>query len=125
MRPVTVTAADLEAIAHDRYHHPVPLVQRRMEVVWLYHHGHTQADCAALAGVGHRSAQRYLDAYRDGGLAGFRRLDWKAPPANSTPTPPPWRTTSCRTRRAPPPRPATPSSGSPASAAASRRCASS
>jgi transposase len=77
MRPVTIPADDLEAIAHDRYHHPAPLVQRRMEVVWLYHHGHTQADCATLAGVGHRSAQRYLDAYRDGGLAALRRLGWK------------------------------------------------
>ena len=79
MRPVTVTADDLAEIAHDRYHHPVPLVQQRMEVVWLYHHGHTQAECATLAGVGHRSVGRYLDAYRDRGLAGLRRVDWRGP----------------------------------------------
>jgi transposase len=79
MRPLTVTADDLAAIAHDRYHHPVPLVQKRMEVVWLYHHGQTQATCAALAGVSHRSAQRYLDAYRDHGLAGLRRVEWRGP----------------------------------------------
>jgi transposase len=79
MRPFTVTAYDLAEIAHDRYHHPVPLVQKRMEVVWLYHHGQTQAGCAALAGVSHRSAQRYLDAYRDGGLAGLRRVAWHGP----------------------------------------------
>ena len=77
MRPVTLTADDLKAIAHDRYHHPAPLVQKRMEVLWLYHHGHTQAACATLAGVGHRSVQRYLDAYRDRGLTALRRLDWK------------------------------------------------
>jgi transposase len=79
MRPLTVTADDLAAIAHDRYHHPVPLVQKRMEVVWLYHHGQTQAACAVLAGVGHRSVQRYLDAYRDHGLAGLRRVEWQGP----------------------------------------------
>ena len=79
MRPFTVTADDLAEIAHDRYHHPVPLVQKRMEVVWLYHHGQTQAGCAALAGVSHRSVQRYLDAYRDGGLAGLRRVEWHGP----------------------------------------------
>jgi transposase len=50
-----------------------------MEVVWLYHHGQTQAGCAALAGVSHRSVQRYLDAYRDGGLAGLRRIEWHGP----------------------------------------------
>jgi len=79
MRPVPVTADDLAAIAHDRYHHPVPLVQKRMEVVWLYHHGQTQAACAALAGVSHRSVQRYLDAYRDGGLTALRRVEWRGP----------------------------------------------
>src|SRR6476620_4221737 len=79
MRPVTVTADDLTEIAHDRYHHPVPLVQQRMEVVWLYHHGHTQAECATLAGVSHRSVQRYLDAYRDHGLTGLRRVHWSGP----------------------------------------------
>ena len=79
MRPFTVTAGDVAEIAHDRYHHPVPLVQKRMEVVWLYHHGQTQAGCAALAGVSHRSAQRYLDAYRDHGLTGLRRIEWHGP----------------------------------------------
>jgi transposase len=79
MRPFTVTAADLAEIAHDRYHHPVPLVQKRMAVVWLYHHGQTQAGCAALAGVSHRSVQRYLDAYRAAGLAGLRRVEWRGP----------------------------------------------
>lgn len=79
MRPFTVTADDSAEIAHDRYHHPVPLVQKRMEVVWLYHHGQTQASCAALAGVSHRSVQRYLDAYRAHGLAGLRRIEWHGP----------------------------------------------
>jgi transposase len=79
MRPLTVTADDLAEIADDRYHHPIPLVQKRMEVVWLYHHGQTQAACAALAGVSHRSVQRYLDAYRDHGLAGLRRVEWHGP----------------------------------------------
>jgi transposase len=79
MRPFSVTAGDLAEIARDRYHHPVPLVQKRMEVVWLYHHGQTQAACAALAGVSHRSVQRYLDAYRDHGLAGLRRVEWSGP----------------------------------------------
>jgi transposase len=79
MRPLTVTADDLAEIANDRYHHPIPLVQKRMEVVWLYHHGQTQAACATLAGVSHRSVQRYLDAYRDQGLAGLRRVEWHGP----------------------------------------------
>jgi transposase len=80
MRPLTVTADDLAEMAQDRYHHPVPRVRKRMEVVWLYHPGQAQAACAALAGVSHRSVQRYLDAYRDHGLAGRRRVEWRGPP---------------------------------------------
>src|SRR4051794_41718318 len=89
MRPFNVPSDDLAEIAHDRYHHPVPLVQKRMEVVWLYHHGQTQAACAALAGVGHRSVQRYLDVYRDHGLAGLRRVEWQGPAGGTPPPPPP------------------------------------
>ncbi len=28
----------LESIQYERYHHPVPVVQRRMEVLWLKNH---------------------------------------------------------------------------------------
>ena len=36
MRSVTFTVDELDAIAHERYFHPDPHVQRKMEVLWLY-----------------------------------------------------------------------------------------
>src|SRR3954452_1429528 len=67
----------LAEIGHDRYHHPHPHVQRKMEVLWLKSHGLPHAQIASLAAVSLRSVQRYLDEFAQGGLARLRRLDWK------------------------------------------------
>ena len=66
----------LAEIRHDRYHHPHPRVQRKMEVLWLKSRGLTHAAIAELADVSPRSVQRYLDEFEQGGLEGARRLGW-------------------------------------------------
>jgi transposase len=77
MRQFTFTPEDLDTIRHERYHHPHPRVQQKMEVLWLKSQGCTHEDIARLAGVSRRSVQRYLDAFRAGGLPHVRRLPWK------------------------------------------------
>jgi transposase len=79
MREFTFTEDDLKAIAHDRYHDPNPLVQRKMEVLWLKSHGLTHRRIADLAGVSLRTVQRYLDDYLEGGLKSMRRCEWRGP----------------------------------------------
>src|SRR3954447_21727051 len=79
MRPFTFTAEDRQTLAHDRYHHPDPRVQRKMEVLWLKSHDLPHDQIATLAGVSRRTVQRYLDEYRDGGLARLRRCRWHHP----------------------------------------------
>src|SRR5258705_5233931 len=76
MREFTFTDDDLKAIAHDRYHDPHPLVQRKMEVLWLKSHDLTHAQIPDLAGVSLRTVQRYLDEYLKGGLKSVRRSKW-------------------------------------------------
>jgi transposase len=73
MRDVTFTESDLQAIQLERYYHPDPQVQRKMEVLWLKHNGITHAQIATLAGVSRRSVQRYLAEFLQGGLAEIRR----------------------------------------------------
>ena len=77
MRRFSFTAQDLDSIRYERYHHPHPRVQQKMEVVWLKSQGLTHEDIAALADVSRRSVQRYLDEFADGGLQRLRRLPWK------------------------------------------------
>src|SRR5919107_546293 len=68
MRPITFTADDRQALAYDRYHHPDPRVQRKMEVLWLKSHGLGHDQIAAYADVSRRTVQRYLNEYHEGGL---------------------------------------------------------
>jgi transposase len=81
MRAVTFTDADLAQIAHDRYHHPHPRVQARMEVLWLKSRGVAHTEIARLAGVSRNTVQRCLDAYRCGGLEECRQLHWAGQPS--------------------------------------------
>jgi transposase len=77
MRRFTLTSEDLAAIRHERYHHPHPRVQQKLEVLWLKSQGLTHETIARLADVSRRSVQRYLDEFTAGGLERIRRLPWK------------------------------------------------
>src|SRR3954471_18412725 len=68
MRTFTFTADERRALAHLRYHHPDPRVQRRIEVVWIKSHGLAHGRIAVYADVSLRTVQRYLDDYHEGGL---------------------------------------------------------
>jgi transposase len=76
---ITLSEKDLRAIAHDRYHHPDPRVQQKMEVLWLKSHGLPHDQIAPYAGVSRRTVQRYLRDYRTGGLDLLRRCRWHQP----------------------------------------------
>jgi transposase len=79
MREFPFSDADLEAIDTDRYQHPHPHVQRKMEVLWLKSHGLPRQQIADLASVSLRTVQRYLDEYLRGGLKQVRRCKWRGP----------------------------------------------
>jgi transposase len=76
MRQLTFTPEVLDQIRHDRYHHPHPRVQLKMEVLWLRSRGLTHAEVADLAGASPRSVARYLDEFARGGLDLVRRVPW-------------------------------------------------
>jgi transposase len=80
MRSFVFSEDTLVEIEYDRYHHPHPLVQRKMEVLWLKAHDLPHAQIAKLAGCSLRTVQRYLDDYQEGGLAQIRQLNWAGKP---------------------------------------------
>ncbi len=81
MRTFVFSADDLDAIHHDRFHHPHPLVQRKMEVLWLKSQGFAHTEIARLTRLGRRTVQRYLDDYLQGGLDSVRQLRYQQPPS--------------------------------------------
>jgi transposase len=86
MRPTySFPEAAVEAIARDRYHHPDPRVQQRMEILWLKSHNRTHGDIAAWARVSRATVQRTLRIYAAEGLDGIRSFGWKGQPSALTP----------------------------------------
>lgn len=62
-----------------RLEHPSLVVRRRLDVLWLLHHGHTRAEAAAITGVTRKTAQEYVALYRSGGLQALRHTERPVP----------------------------------------------
>ena len=76
MGRLTFSEADQQALHQERYEHPHPRVQQRMEVLWLISQGLVYAEVARLAGVSKATVERYVTLYRLGGLEALRQLHW-------------------------------------------------
>ncbi|VTR94018.1 transposase : Transposase OS=mine drainage metagenome GN=B2A_06096 PE=4 SV=1: HTH_29 [Gemmata massiliana] len=86
MRPTySFPEAVVDAIARDRYGHPDPRVQERMEVLWLKSKGEPHGRIAELANVSRSTVQRTLRIYAAKGLDGIRSFGWKGQPSALTP----------------------------------------
>ena len=79
MRLFEFTDEQLEYIKRERFGHPDPHVQRRLEILWLKAHGETHQRIAELAGVGRATVQRTLSMFDKGGLEKVRTLNWHHP----------------------------------------------
>ena len=73
------------AIARERYRHPDPRVQERMEILWLKSKNQTHGRIAELADVSRSTVQRTLRIYAAQGLGGVRSFRWKGQPSALTP----------------------------------------
>ena len=85
MRRFTFTIEDQQTFAKDRYQHPDPQVQQRMEIMWLKSKGETHVRIAELANTSRRTVQRVLDNYEHNGIDGLRTFHWYSPPSALTP----------------------------------------
>ena len=79
MIKVEFSEQDLETIDYERFHHPIPRVQRRMEVLWLKSQGLPHKQITKLAGVSANALTKYLRLYRDGGLDEIRKVNFYRP----------------------------------------------
>jgi transposase len=77
--PLVFSPDDLRVLSTERYSHPDPHVQRRMEVLWLMGQGEKQKRAGQLAGVSTATVERYAAIYRSQGVAGLREFHWVKP----------------------------------------------
>ena len=77
MRPLVFTQDDRDQIEHDRFMHPCPQIQKRMDILNLAAHGFEYKQIAEIAGCSTATVQRRLDDFRNGGLDQVRQRGYK------------------------------------------------
>lgn len=70
---IQLTEEQQRIVNAERDSHPQEHVRRKMLVLWLLHCGLSREKAAEVAGLGRATVQRYLAAFRDGGLEGLRQ----------------------------------------------------
>jgi transposase len=66
-------------LRRERFEHPHPRVQLRMEVLWLISCGESYSSAARLADVSDATVDRYVAIYRERGIDGLKQFDWQGP----------------------------------------------
>ena len=61
-------------LQYERYHYPHPIVQRRMETLWLKSQGLPHAQIAQLAGISPNTMREYFHLYQASGMARLKEL---------------------------------------------------
>jgi transposase len=79
MAHLTFSEEQQQALHKERFEHPDPRVQQRLEVLWLISQGLTYAEAARLATVSEATVDRYVALYRQGGLDAVRVFKWRKP----------------------------------------------
>ena len=70
---IQLTEEQQQIVNAERDSHPQEHVRRKMLVLWLLHCGLSREKAAEVASLGRATVQRYVAAFRDGGLEGLRQ----------------------------------------------------
>jgi transposase len=72
---IQLTEEQRPIVNEERSSHPNLCVREKMLVLWLLHNGLTRQKAAEIVGVGRATVQRYVVAFREGGLDGRSHLN--------------------------------------------------
>jgi transposase len=73
---IDFTPEPIDALHHERFHHPHPRVQLKMEAVYLKSQGLSHQDICRLARISENPLRSYLRQFQDGGVERLKRTDW-------------------------------------------------
>ena len=76
---VRLTEEQQHVVNEERSSHPNPRIREKMLVLWLLHNGVKCQDAAKIVGVSRATVQRYVAAFREGGLDGLRQWNPNRP----------------------------------------------
>ena len=66
-------------LTYERYRPPLPLVQRRMEAVWLKRHGLPHGQIAQLVNITENTLRDYFPLYLEGGVERLKEVAIQGP----------------------------------------------
>ena len=70
---------DRQAILYERFHHPHPRVQIKMEALWLKSQGMEHQAITQLVGISANTLRSYLREYQDGGIERIKEVRFNRP----------------------------------------------
>lgn len=73
------TEEEKQALNYERYHHPHPAVQRKMEALWLKSQGLPHKEIARLTDISLNTLRSYLLAYQAGGIEKLKEVNHYTP----------------------------------------------
>src|SRR5262245_51702189 len=79
MLRLAFSEADKQALHYERYHHPHPRVQQRMEALWLKSQGLPHRQIAQLCAISANTLRSYLKLYHTGGVEALKQLNFHCP----------------------------------------------
>jgi transposase len=82
---VQLTEEQQVIVNEERASHPNPRIREKMLAIWLLHNGLTRQKAAEIAGISRATVQRYVAAFREGGLEGLRRWNPNRPVSEMAP----------------------------------------
>jgi transposase len=81
MIQIAFTDAQIAALAYERYHHPSPLLQKRMEVVYLKSQGVRHQEIARLCRISRQTLVTILHLYQDAGIERLKQFHFAGQPS--------------------------------------------
>ena len=79
MYSINPSAKDVENFKNERIIHPIPKVQKRMDVLWLKHNKLSHKTIAIIAGVSVNTVTKIICMYNDGGLEKLKEVNFYRP----------------------------------------------
>jgi hypothetical protein len=73
---IDFTEEEMQALNYERFHHPDPHVQRKMEALWLKSQKLSHKDICRLTGISPNTLRGYLWAYLKGGIEALKELNF-------------------------------------------------
>jgi transposase len=85
MLDLNFTEQEQLALHYERFHHPHPRVQQKMEAVWLNSQGLPHHEIARLVCISENTLRTYLNEYLDGGIESLKEINFRRPQSELAP----------------------------------------